>query len=119
MKFLIDEGISPKLASFLNNLGYSAIHIRDIQISLSDTQILKIAASDNLVVITEDTDFGKLVFKENQAHCGVILLRLEDQTLANNLKAVGWLLSSPEGKRLENKFIALTEKGGKFKVRFG
>lgn len=117
MKFLLDEDLSPKLTVLLQNLGYPATHIREIQISLEDSQILEIAVSSQFIVITEDRDFGELVFKKGQAHTGVIFLRLEDQTLVNTQRVVKWLLSNYKDK-IEDSFTTVTEKDGKLKVRF-
>lgn len=117
MKFLIDEDISPKIATFLKHLGYSATHIREIQISLEDYQILEIATARGYIVITEDKDFGELVFRQGKPHNGVVFLRLEDQTLVNTKRAVSWLLSKFKN-RLENDFTTVTEKEEKLKVRF-
>lgn len=117
MKFLIDEDISPKIARLLNELGYSATHIREIQISLTDQEILKIAITEQCIVITEDKDFGELVFKEGQLHNGVIFLRLEDQTLQNTKRVIRWLLSKHEN-RLKGNFTTVVEKESKFRVRF-
>lgn len=117
MKFLLDEDISPKLTVLLQKLGYPATHIREIQISLEDRQILEIAVTKEFIVITEDKDFGELVFKKGQVHIGVIFLRLEDQTLLNTQRVVKWLLSNYKAK-LENSFTTVTEKDGKLKVRF-
>lgn len=117
MKFLIDEDVSHKLVKLLNRLGYKAIHIREIQISLNDSQILEIATSQSYIVITEDKGFGKLVFKEKQEYTGVILLKLEDQTLTNTKRVIKWLLSK-YSKKLEGNFTTVTEKEGKLRVRF-
>lgn len=118
MKFLIDEDVSYKLASFLKELGHTAIHIREIQISLKDRRILSIAVSGEYIIVTEDKDFGELVFKEKQKHTGVILLRLEDQTVPNTKKVINWLLEGYINHIYDN-FAVITEKEGKFYVRFG
>ena len=117
MKFLIDEDISPKIATLLQQLGHSAIHIREIQLSLDDLEVLEIAVSRSSIVITEDKDFGELVFKEGKAHTGVIFLRLEDQTLINTKRVIKWLLSNYKDK-IENSFTTVSEKNGKLRVRF-
>lgn len=117
MKFLLDEDLSPKLTILLQKLGHSATHIREIQISLEDRQILEIAVSAQFIVMTEDKDFGELVFKKEKAHTGVIFLRLEDQTLANTQRVVKWLLSNYKDK-IENSFTTVTERDGKLRIRF-
>ena len=63
MKFLIDEDLSPKLVRLFQKLGYFSLHIRDIQISLEDSQILEIAVGQDYIVVTADKDFGELIFR--------------------------------------------------------
>ena len=55
MKFLLDEGMAPRVAALLSAEGHEAAHVRDM--GLSDS-----------VLITLDTDFGALI-----AHSGVAL----------------------------------------------
>lgn len=119
MKFLIDEDVSPKLAEFLKESGHSAIHIREIQTSLEDYQILELAVTGKSIVITEDKDFGELVFKNRQSSKEVILLRLENQTVQNTKKAIMWLLSHHLPDNLEDHFVVVTEKTKGFTVRIG
>ena len=38
--------------------------------------MLEIAAASNRLLLTEDKDFGELVYRLRQAHAGVVLLRL-------------------------------------------
>ena len=118
MKFLIDEDLSYKLVEFLVQIGHSATHIREIQISLTDSKILKIANEQRAIVLTFDKDFGELVFKENKSHDGVILLRLDNQTLRNTKRALVWFLSVYDEKNIKNKFVTINEKDSKFKARF-
>lgn len=118
MKFLIDEDLSYKLAPFLKELGHKASHIREIQISLEDFQILKLAVLQDSIVITMDRDFGELVFKKSKSHSGVIYMRLEDQRVENTKRALIWLLKLYSNKFKERLFTVITEKEGKFKIRF-
>lgn len=119
MKFLIDEDLSPKLVRLFQKLGYSSIHIREIKLSLGDSQILEIAVDQDYIVVTADKDFGELVFKDSKSHQGVIFLRLEDQTIENTIKVLMWFFSIYSDQKLESHFITITEKEGKFKARFG
>ena len=119
MKFLIDEDLSYKLTSFLTKFGHTSIHIREIKLSLKDTEILKIAVEKGFIVLTFDKDFGELIFKEGKVHTGVIFLRLEDQTNKNVIRVLTWLFSAYPENNYENNFITVTEREGKFKARFG
>ena len=43
---------------------------------MADRNILKVAVAEERVVLTNDRDFGELIFRLRQAHAGVIYLRL-------------------------------------------
>lgn len=62
--------------------------VRSLDPKLPDMEILKLAASENRLVITMDKDFGELVYRSGMAHAGVLLLRMEDADGANKLKVM-------------------------------
>src|ERR1700687_1117117 len=51
---------------------------RDVDPRMSDKDILDWAVREQRLVLTQDKDFGELVYLSGQAHAGVLLLRLED-----------------------------------------
>ena len=60
MKFIIDEQLPRRLATWLKLKGYDAIHADDVPHtagSLSDVAICKFADANNRIVITKDEDF--------------------------------------------------------------
>lgn len=115
MKFLLDENIGKAVAKTLEKLGHSAFRIRLIAPGIEDYEVLNLSVSRNSILITSDKDFGELIFKEEQASTGVIFLRLQDESSHNKIKAIKLILS--EYKNIENKFITVKEKGGRFRIR--
>ena len=59
LKFIIDTQLPPKLAKFLRDKGFSAIHTTYFPNGhlLDDKTIVQIAIRDNLIIITKDSDF--------------------------------------------------------------
>ena len=59
MKFLIDAQLPLRLARFLQNAGYDAIHTRDLpqQNATSDADINSLSIAQQRIVITKDADF--------------------------------------------------------------
>ncbi|HEY7065248.1 MAG TPA: DUF5615 family PIN-like protein [Chloroflexota bacterium] len=77
MKFLLDESADLRLSARLRDLGHDVESVvADYQSSLPDSQVLSIAHRERRVLITNDKDFGELVFRHRQPHSGVILFRL-------------------------------------------
>ena len=77
MRFLLDENVDARLLPYLRQQGHDVKSVlRDYQSSLADPVILALAVSEERVVITNDRDFGDIIFHQGQPHAGVIYLRL-------------------------------------------
>jgi predicted nuclease of predicted toxin-antitoxin system len=76
MKLLADEGVDSPIVWHLRKKGYDIIYIAEFAKGFSDEKVLGIAAEENRILLTTDKDFGELVFRLQQIHSGVILLRL-------------------------------------------
>jgi predicted nuclease of predicted toxin-antitoxin system len=77
MKFLLDENVDLRLDPFLKRQGHSVKSIvQDFPHSLTDTQVLTIARSEQRILLTNDRDFGELIVRQHLSHRGVIYLRL-------------------------------------------
>ena len=59
MKFIIDAQLPRRLARFLQDLGYDAIHTLDLpqQNATSDSSINALSIAQQRIVITKDSDF--------------------------------------------------------------
>lgn len=77
MKFLLDESAEYRIAAFLKDQGHDVTAIaHDYPQALTDSDVLAIAEAEGRVMITNDLDFGELVFRDGKVHAGVILFRL-------------------------------------------
>lgn len=74
MIIIADENIEHLLIEKLKQ-HFQVISIYESHRGASDNDIAEIATKENAIIITEDKDFGDLVFIHNQAHLSVILLR--------------------------------------------
>ncbi|NOZ58334.1 MAG: hypothetical protein GXO66_01955, partial [Euryarchaeota archaeon] len=72
--------------------------------------VLKLAESEERILITNDKDFGELIYRLNKPSSGVILLRLKKDTPKARIEYVSSLLHS-KAESLEGKFVVLTEMG--------
>jgi predicted nuclease of predicted toxin-antitoxin system len=70
---------------------------------------LKIAASENRMVVTMDKDFGELVYNSRLPYAGVLLLRLEDARSEAKVKVVEKILTNYQDK-ISNKFCVYKDK---------
>jgi len=109
MRFLVDECTGPAVAKWLQRLHHDVFSVYDKARGLDDESILEKANLENYILITNDKDFGELVFRMRKSHKGVILLRLEDERPENKIAVLQRILESYSNK-LVNNFIILTEK---------
>ncbi len=106
MQFLVDENLGSRFAEVLKRHGYRALFAGSIMRGAPDEDILSFAEKESMVIITEDKDFGELVFRLKLSSRGVILLRLITADPEKLFEAVKGMLGKSEGK-----FIVLKEGG--------
>ena len=77
MKFLLDQNVERRLASFLRDFGHDVkIVSLDYPPGIVDQEVLAHAYKESRILLTNDrSDFGELIFRYHHPHCGVILFR--------------------------------------------
>jgi predicted nuclease of predicted toxin-antitoxin system len=81
-QIVADESVDFRIVFALRELGFTVFSIAEEQASIRDEEVLRIAVLNNSLLITEDKDFGELVFRLQLAHKGVLLLRLDEKDKA-------------------------------------
>lgn len=114
LKFLIDVGVGKNIENYLKTQKYDSKNVRDIDSRMPDEDIIRLAASEDRMVITMDKDFGELVYHSEMEHCGVLLLRLEDAAGAEKLEVVNYILSNYSDK-IKNNFCVY--QNHRFRIR--
>ena len=113
MRFLVDECTGSKVAEWLRDENHEVFSVFDEARGMTDDEVLAKAFSENWILITNDKDFGEMVFRERREHHGVVFLRLDDERAANKIEVLRRLLES-YAERLPEEFVVATET----KVRF-
>jgi predicted nuclease of predicted toxin-antitoxin system len=72
---IIDENVDQVLIDKLDTKNFDTFLIRDHHPGASDREIIAIAKSNKGLIITEDKDFGELVFSHGIGGLSIILLR--------------------------------------------
>ena len=98
MKFLADEGVDKPIVIALREAGFDIDYILESHPGTDDETILQIANSQERILLTQDKDFGELVFRLKQSHTGIILIRLEGYTPDSKAQTVKDLLSAHQNE---------------------
>ncbi len=113
MRFLVDECTGPAVARWLCEGGHDVLSVYEQMRGADDTEIICMAATDERVLITNDKDFGELVYRERRLHQGIILLRLQDASPPAKISALKHLLARYANK-IEGSFVVVTERQVRF-----
>jgi len=86
MNILADENIEVPVVARLRAEGHQVLYIAEIASGSDDRKVLESAIQAEAVLLTEDKDFGDLVFLHHLIPPSVILVRLSDE-LPSSAKA--------------------------------
>src|SRR5262245_18271172 len=93
MRFLLDESADVRVASVLSSLGHDVKVVAwDYPQALSDHQVRALAQQEQRIQLTNDKDFGELIFVHGQPFFGVILFRLGSLELAPLVSRLSYVL---------------------------
>ena len=116
MRFLVDECMGPTVARWLRGQGHEVFSVFDQARGMDDDNIIDKAYAENWILITGDKGFGESVYRDRRLHCGVVLLRLEDERTANKIIILARLLRS-YADRIAGSFLVVTENTVRFARR--
>jgi len=75
VRLLADENLDPTIIEALRDAGHEVRAIRETNPRASDETVIEIARSEGRLVLTEDKDFGELVYNRAWPSPGVLLVR--------------------------------------------
>lgn len=113
-RFLVDVGVGKKVEEYLCQQCYNVKAVRDIDATMDDDKIIKLAQNENRIIITMDKDFGELVYNQGLSHCGILLLRIKDADSKQKVKVITIIMENHQDK-LKNNFCVY--QGNKFRVK--
>ena len=114
IKFLVDENVGFSIIEYLRELKFDTKAVSELFPSRDDIYILDKAYKEERIIVTNDKDFGHMVFKSNLSSAGIILFRFNDESPELKRNAIKTILSLPEEKVL-NHFIVASEN--KIRIR--
>ena len=113
MRFIVNESTGVAVVEYLRDSAHDVLAVAEAMPQASDAEILARAVNEARILLTNDKDFGELVFRSGQPHHGILLLRLRDESSRNKVGVVRAVLEG-YGDRLADGFAVATETGIRF-----
>jgi predicted nuclease of predicted toxin-antitoxin system len=114
MRFLADESCDFRVIRALRAAGHDVMAVAERAPGADDDAIIEVAAREKRIFVTEDRDFGQLIYAAAKPASGVILLRFPS-TIRVGLPAIVVELVARYGEKLANHFVVV-QPG---RIRFG
>ena len=112
MKFLVDRCAGRRLADWLSSGGHDSVYAAGLGPDPGDRALLQRAVSEKRILVTIDTDFGRLVYRGGEVHCGIV--RLPDVRCKSRIELMRIVIER-YGPQLEKGAI-VTVRGEKIRV---
>ncbi|MGD8750943.1 MAG: DUF5615 family PIN-like protein [Anaerolineales bacterium] len=106
MKLLAGECCDTALVEALREDGHDVLYVLESLRGATDDEVLAGAFSEDRLLITEDKDFGELVYRLRRPARGIILLRFDIADRALKIPRLLELLHQ-ETERLPGAFVVL------------
>ena len=106
MRLVADESCDFSVVVAVRAAGHDVVSIMEAMPGVDDEQVIAVATEDKRLLLTEDKDFGQLVFAAAKENSGVILIRYPASARASLSAAVIQLLAD-RGDALYSRFAVL------------
>ncbi|MEK7729023.1 MAG: DUF5615 family PIN-like protein [candidate division KSB1 bacterium] len=106
LRFLADESCDFAVVRALRAQGYEVFVVSEVTQRSVDRELIEQATREKRILLTEDKDFGWLVFASQAESAGVILIRFPGnarQSLAQTVENV----IQEQGENLRNAFVVI------------
>jgi predicted nuclease of predicted toxin-antitoxin system len=114
LKFLADECCDAILVELLRKNGHDVLYASEEMPGALDDDILLTAYKDGRILLTEDKDFGELVYRFKKPSNGIILIRIDVKGRHKKWARLHKLIELYE-KRLPGHFVVIDTQ--KFRFR--
>jgi predicted nuclease of predicted toxin-antitoxin system len=114
LTFVADESCDFAIVRALRKAGFDVMAFAEAKPGAPDIELLKTAARQRAILLTEDKDFGEWVFAHGQSAEGVVLIRFPARMRKDMIEAVVEV-ATEHGAELRGAFAVL--EPGKVRIR--
>jgi len=107
ISLLADENIDQRLVSSLRLAGISVYSVAESSPGITDEEVMRLSESLSALILTDDKDFGEIVFRKQRSCRGIVLLRLTGVDYSRKADQVKQVISR-YGSKMIGKFVVIT-----------
>ena len=113
MDFLADESFDFRLVRPLRTAGHDVLAVAEAAPGATDATVMQLAAEGNRVLLTEDKDFGWLVYVSKMAARGVILVSCPERDRPGLAAKLAGVIEQ-HAEELRSSFVVITPDKARF-----
>lgn len=106
MRFLADESCDFAVVRVLRTAGHDVLAVSEFMQRSADHELMDMAHKERRILLTEDKDFGWLVFVAHAESAGVVLIRFPAEARRTLATSVAQVVTE-RGMELEGAFVVL------------
>ena len=106
MKFFVDECCDTGIVVSLREGGYDVLYVVEAEPGLQDEVVLPRAYVERRILLTEDKDFGELVYRLRKPAAGIVLIRIAVEQRQSKCPRLKKLIDN-YSDRLPGNFVVL------------
>lgn len=107
LSLLADENIDQRLVSSLRLAGISVYSVAELSPGITDEEVMRLSENLGALILTDDKDFGEIVFRKQRSCPGVVLLRLAGVDYSRKADQVIQVINR-YGSEMIGKFVVIT-----------
>jgi len=117
VRFLADECCDTVVVNALRADGHDVLYAMESMRGVIDEELLTRAFAEERILLTEDKDFGELVYRLHRPARGVVLLRFDVSDRVFKIPRLRLLLEK-DAERLSGSFVVLEVDKIRFRPLF-
>jgi predicted nuclease of predicted toxin-antitoxin system len=114
VRWLADECVAAPLVALLRTDGHDVLYVAEAAAGLSDPDVIALALREKRLLLTEDKDFGDLVFRRGREVPGVVLMRIDSDNSVLKAERLTAVIER-YGEGLFGRYMVIEE--GRFRSR--
>ena len=109
LSLLADDNIDQRLVSSLRLAGISVYSVAESSPGITDEEVMRLSEHLGALILTDDKDFGEIVFRKQRSCPGIVLLRLTGVDYSRKADQVIQVIDKC-GREMTGKFVVMTEE---------